>query len=167
MDPMAAIETEIDGIEARARRLEGDPQEELEAPWEILVVDERSEVHQLAALVSERFKHLGRSFGFVHAYSVEEAKSVLRENGRIAVAIISTCMAGGRGGIEVIRFIRDDLSNERLRILVREVRGCPPIAQADMVALDIDVPPIEGEVSMTRLREEISASLSRYQGIKI
>ena len=50
----------------------------VKAPWAVLIVDDEPQVHEVTELVMADFEFAGRHLLFLHAYSADEARQILR-----------------------------------------------------------------------------------------
>ena len=87
--------------------------------WRILIVDDEPDVHQATQLALKGVVVEGRLLEFVHAYSAAEARACLKESTNIAVALLDVVMESEDSGLRLVRFIRDELANHSIRILLR------------------------------------------------
>ena len=87
--------------------------------WHILIVDDDPDVHVTTefALGSEII--LNRPLKFLHAYSANEAEAVLTKLGDVAVILLDVVMESEHAGLELVRWIRGELGNSRVRIVLR------------------------------------------------
>ncbi len=83
--------------------------------WRILVVDDEPSVHQATVLALKGISIEGRPFEFVHAYSAEQARTCLLEHQDLAVVLLDVVMESDDAGLQLIRFIREDLGNQAIR----------------------------------------------------
>lgn len=90
-------------------------------PWTVLVVDDDPEVHSLTRLALDGFRFAGRGLRFLHAYSGAEARRVLASEPGIAVLLLDVVMEAEDSGLDVASYVRDELKNRFLRIVLRIV----------------------------------------------
>lgn len=87
--------------------------------WPILIVDDDRPVHEVTGLVLSGTKILGRSLELLHAYSGEQARIILRERSDVALILLDVVMESDHAGLELVKFIREELHNSNVRILLR------------------------------------------------
>jgi diguanylate cyclase len=88
--------------------------------WKILLVDDVDKVHNSLKLRHKYSKIEGAGLKFFDAYNPEEAIKILTENRDIAVVILDIVMADQEpGGYKVVKFIREELGDTAIRIIVR------------------------------------------------
>jgi CheY-like chemotaxis protein len=107
------------------------------APWKVLLVDDEPDIHDITKLTLSRFRLDGRGLTFVHAYSGEEAKQVLAREKDIALVFLDVVMEREDSGLEVARWMRQDLDNQFTRIVLRT--GQPGQAPEERVIVDYDI----------------------------
>lgn len=75
-------------------------------------------MHSITRMVLEGFEFEGRSLEFVSAYSAEEGRRVFREHPDIAVVLLDVVMETSLAGLELARYVRGDLGNMLVRIIL-------------------------------------------------
>lgn len=88
-------------------------------PWRVLVVDDDADLHSVTRLCYVDFTFEGRALQVLSAHSAAEAREVLRHNADIALVLLDVVMETEQAGLELARFIRDDLRNHIVRIVLR------------------------------------------------
>jgi two-component system, sensor histidine kinase len=106
-------------------------------PWLLLIVDDDDSVHQATRFALDEFSFEGRDLEILSAYSAAEARSVVAEHGDTAVILLDVVMESEYIGLELVRWIRQELSNERVRIVLRT--GQPGFAPEFQVVRDYDI----------------------------
>ncbi|MDA3957718.1 HD domain-containing phosphohydrolase [Oceanispirochaeta sp.] len=97
-----------------------------EDPWKILIVDDESIMHSVTKLVLRDYRFEGRKLHFLSAYSSIEARTIIKENPDIAVALIDIVMEEDNSGLQFVHWLRDDQKNREIRIILRT--GQPGLA---------------------------------------
>ena len=115
--------------------------------WKILIVDDESDVHSVTVYMLAGQKFHGRKFNFLHAYSGEEAKALLAEHADIAVILLDVVMETDDSGLRLVRYIRDELHNHAVRIILRT--GQPGKAPAAQVILEYDIDDYKEKTELT------------------
>lgn len=130
--------------------------------WNVLIVDDDPSVHAATALAVSRLRHRGRPVRLISAYSAREARGLLREAEDIALALIDVVMETEHAGLELVRFIRDDLDNRRIRLVVRT--GQAGTYREEVVRRDYPVDDFCQKTDLTagRLRDILVAQLDEY-----
>lgn len=117
------------------------------APWKILIVDDEADVHNVTAFMLAGQKFQNRAFSFLHAYSGEEAKTVLAAEKDIAIILLDVVMESDDSGLKLVRYIREDLKNLATRIILRT--GQPGKAPATRVILEYDIDDYKEKTELT------------------
>ena len=117
------------------------------APWKILIVDDESDVHSVTTYMIKGMDYLGRTFAFLHAYSGHEAKAILAQHHDIAVVLLDVVMEAEDSGLQLVHFIREELQNRTVRIVLRT--GQPGKAPAARVILEYDINDYKEKTELT------------------
>lgn len=117
-------------------------------PWQILVVDDEPAVHEVTKLVMSDFEMDGRGLAFTHCYSAAEARMVLAQRTDIALILLDVVMESDHAGLELARYIREDLVNLNVRIILRT--GQPGQAPEEQVIRDYDINDYKEKTDLTR-----------------
>jgi len=89
-----------------------------EQVWKILIVDDQQSVHDMMNLVLRHFTFEGRQLEILHSYSAKQAKGLLAEQNDVALAIVDVVMESDRAGLELVKYIREVLNNQLIRIIL-------------------------------------------------
>ncbi|WP_440055381.1 DUF3369 domain-containing protein [Pseudoalteromonas sp. T1lg65] len=135
--------------------------------WDILIVDDEEDIHQVTKLVLSGFKFEDRTLRFHHAYSGKEAKELLKENNNISVGLIDVVMETNHAGLELIRYIREDLNNYDIRLVLRT--GQPGEAPEESVIRDYDINDYKNKTELTavKLKTLLYSALRAHRDIQI
>jgi len=135
------------------------------APWKVLLVDDEPDIHDITKLTLSRFRLDGRALTFLHAYSGVEAKEILAREENIALVFLDVVMEREDSGLEVARWMRQDLDNQFTRIVLRT--GQPGQAPEERVIVDYDINDYKEktELDRTKLFTTTFAALRAYRDI--
>ncbi|MBZ2205752.1 HD domain-containing phosphohydrolase [Massilia soli] len=135
------------------------------APWKVLLVDDEPDIHDITKLTLNRFRLDGRALTFLHAYSGVEAKEVLARETDIALVFLDVVMENEDSGLEVARWMREDLNNTFTRIVLRT--GQPGQAPEERVIVNYDINDYKEktELDRTKLFTTTFAALRAYRDI--
>jgi response regulator RpfG family c-di-GMP phosphodiesterase len=86
--------------------------------WKVLLVDDSREIHELLSATLAGQKFAGFPYEIEHAFSAEEAKSVLSASKDTAVAIVDAHMGTADAGYKLASWIRDVERNRHIRLLL-------------------------------------------------
>ena len=135
--------------------------------WQVLIVDDDDSIHQITALVLNNFEFEQRPLQLLHAYSAREAEQLISANTDIAVALIDVVMETQHAGLELVKTIRQQLQNQRMRLILRT--GQPGEAPEESVIRDYDINDYKNktEVTAIKLKTLLYAGLRSYRDICI
>ena len=135
--------------------------------WKILIVDDESSVHAVTKLALQNFKFAGQSLTFFSAYSGAEAKLLIQQHSDIAMILLDVVMETDDAGLEVARFIREDLKNPFARIILRT--GQAGQAPEEKVVLEYDINDYKEKTELTarKLFTTVISSLRAYRDLMI
>ena len=134
--------------------------------WNVLIVDDDEEIHTVTKLALADLIISERKLHFIHAYSGEQAKQILKENGRdIAIILLDVVMESDDAGFLVVQYMREELGLSEPRIILRT--GQPGYAPEEFVIRNYDINDYKTKTELTRskLLTTVYASLRSYQQI--
>lgn len=133
--------------------------------WKILVVDDEPAVHQVTKLALRNLEVLGRPLVLINALSAKGAQEVLLKHDDIAVILLDVVMENDQAGLELVRHIRDELSNHAVRIVLRT--GQPGQAPERRVMIDYDINDYKEKTELTanKLFTTVTVSVRTYRDI--
>ena len=130
--------------------------------WRILIIDDEPSVHQATMLALKGITLEGRVLEFLHAYSASEARTVLADNPDLAVVLLDVVMESHDAGLQLIRFVREELGNKALRVILRT--GQPGYApEIDTIrTYDINDYKTKSELTRIRLFTSLTVAIRSY-----
>jgi diguanylate cyclase (GGDEF)-like protein len=131
-------------------------------PWKVLMVDDAPEVHQVTRMVLRSVRFLGRPIEFLSAYSANEGRKLIQEHMDAAVVFLDVVMETDHAGLEMVKFIREELGNKLIRIILRT--GQPGQAPETEVIQQYDINDYKdkSELSDDRLLTTLIVALRSY-----
>jgi len=134
-------------------------------PWNVLVVDDEEQVHNITTLVLGRYQFEDRKLNFIHAYSAQEAREILNSHDDIALVLLDVVMESDQAGLHLAKYIRQDLKNKFTRIVLRT--GQPGQAPEESVIADYDINDYKDktELTATKLKTLMYSTLRSYRDI--
>ncbi|MEO5378276.1 MAG: DUF3369 domain-containing protein [Magnetococcus sp. DMHC-6] len=134
--------------------------------WKILIVDDEPTVHQLTALNLTEFTYEGHKLKFYNAFSAQEGKQVLQDHADFALALIDVVMESDMAGLDLVNYIRNDLHNHSIRLIIRT--GQPGLAPEQSVIdrYDIDDYKEKTELTAQKLYTTVRCALKSYNDIQ-
>jgi len=133
--------------------------------WKVLIVDDEEAVHQVTKMVLGDVVFDGKGLEFISAYSGEEAKRAIVSSPDTAVILLDVVMERESSGLEVVKYVREVLGNDFVRIVLRT--GQPGIAPAEKVIMDYDINDYAEKADLTaqKLFAIMISSLRSYRNI--
>ncbi len=105
--------------------------------WKILVVDDEKDVHEVTRLAFESISFEGKSLKLLNAYSASQAKQILKDEVDVAMVLLDVVMETDSAGLDLIKYIREELGNSAIRIILRT--GHPGKAPERRVIREYDI----------------------------
>jgi len=135
------------------------------AAWKVMIVDDEPEVHNVTRLVLGNFRFENRGIEFVNAYSGHEARAKLAEHRDIAVMLLDVVMETDQAGLDLVRYVRDELENHFVRIVLRT--GQPGQAPEQEVIANYDINDYKEKTELTaqKLSTMMYATLRAHRDI--
>jgi len=133
--------------------------------WRVLVADDEPDVHRITRMVLTGFQFDGRKVELLSAYSGEEARQIMRENDDIAMALLDVVMEEDHAGLNVARYIREELNNRYTRIILRTGQPGQAPEQEVIRTYDINDYKDKTELTTTKLNTLMYATLRSYRDI--
>jgi response regulator RpfG family c-di-GMP phosphodiesterase len=133
--------------------------------WRILVVDDDDSVHQVTKLVLTDAEIENRNLEIISVYSKEEAKEILLKNNDFCMAFVDVVMETDHAGLELVKWIREDLKNQSIRLVLRTGQaGSAPEAR---VIKDYDINDYKEKTDFTanKMITTVYASIRAYRDI--
>jgi DNA-binding MarR family transcriptional regulator/CheY-like chemotaxis protein len=115
--------------------------------WKILIVDDDAVVHEVTKLALSDFTLEGKSLTFVSAYSAEEAKQLIQMHPDTAIVFLDVVMETENAGLQVVQYIREELGNPLVRIILRT--GQPGQAPENVVAVNYGIDDYKTKTELT------------------
>lgn len=135
-------------------------------PWKIIIADDEAEVHQITEMVLSDYSFDGREIQFYNAYSGDESKKLIQENPDAAIILLDVVMEEDDSGLKVAQFIRRELKNNFVRIILRT--GQPGKAPEKKVIMEYDINEYKEKTELTtqKLFTTITSSLRSYRDLR-
>lgn len=118
-----------------------------ERRWKILIVDDDIEVHHVTKLALSDFTFEGKSLTFISAYSGQEAKQLIQAHPDTAIIFLDVVMETEDAGLQVVKYIREELGNQPVRIILRT--GQPGQAPENVVAVSYGIDDYKTKTELT------------------
>jgi putative nucleotidyltransferase with HDIG domain len=136
-----------------------------EAPWKVLIADDEPEVHEVTRLVLGGFRFEERGIDFLSAYSAADAFDIIRQQPDIAVLLLDVVMETEHAGLDIVRRIRRELGNHRVRIVLRTGQPGQAPEQEVISAYDINDYKEKTELTAARFQTTLFVALRGYRDL--
>lgn len=131
--------------------------------WKVLIVDDDEDVHRETVHIIGGLTYQERRLQFFHAYNVHEARKILVEQPDMAIILLKMVMKNKSSGLQVARYIREELMNQTIRIIlsVDQIEEAP--ALGFIVDYDINNCKEKASLASAKMPIAIFAALRTYQ----
>jgi signal transduction histidine kinase len=138
----------------------------LPAAWKVAVIDDDAAVHEGTRFALYDYSLNGQGIEIVSAYSAEEGRALMRAHPNIAVVLLDVVMETDDAGLHLVDYIRTQLRNETVRIILRT--GQPGQAPERRVIVDYDINDYKAKTELTadKLFTALTAALRGYQQLQ-
>ena len=133
--------------------------------WKILIADDDREVHTVTRLVLRDFQFEGRGLQFFSAFSAAETRELMFANPDMSMLLLDMVMETETSGIEVARYVREELGNHFVRIILRT--GQPGQAPENQLISRYDINDYKEKTELTarKLFTVTTASIRSYRDL--
>ncbi|MGL1862725.1 MAG: DUF3369 domain-containing protein [Pseudodesulfovibrio sp.] len=135
-------------------------------PWKLLVVDDDEFVHKVTTMVLRDYRFEDRGLEIISAYSGEEGKTTLRENPDTAVILLDVVMETPQAGLDMAAWIRDELGNNMVRIILRTGQPGEAPEQEVIFKYDINDYKEKAELTSQKLTTTVTAAIRSYRDLR-
>ena len=134
-------------------------------PWKILIVDDDHGVHDITRLALKNFMVQDRALSFTSVYSASEARELLEHDDSFAIAIIDVVMESSHAGLELTKYIREELLNPNIRIIIRTGQSGQAPEKYVIDNYDINDYKDKTELNTDRLYSSVKLAINDYANI--
>ncbi|MBN1499661.1 MAG: DUF3369 domain-containing protein [Spirochaetes bacterium] len=133
--------------------------------WRVLIVDDEEDVHKVTQMVLGDVVFQGKKIEFLSCYSAKEAMDILSTEKNIAVILLDVVMEEDDSGLKLVKFIRNDLKNKLIRIILRT--GQPGQAPEEKVVVEYDINDYKSKPELTseKLFTTVISSIRSYRDL--
>src|ERR1700740_1078750 len=134
--------------------------------WKIAVIDDDSAVHEGTRFALSDYNLNGATLEILSAYSAVEGRTLMRDNPDIAAVLLDVIMETDVAGLELVEYIRNEIKNETVRIILRT--GQPGQAPERRVIVQYDINDYKAKTELTadKLFTSLTAALRSYQQLE-
>ena len=104
--------------------------------WKIAVIDDDPAVHEGTRFALSDYSLNGQGLEILSAHSAAEGRELMRQHPDIAAVLLDVIMETDSAGLELVEFIRNEIKNETVRIVLRT--GQPGQAPERRVIVDYE-----------------------------
>lgn len=134
--------------------------------WKVAVIDDDRAVHEGTRFALSDYSLNGQTLDILSAYSAAEGRELMRAHPDIAAVLLDVIMETDEAGLDLVEFIRNDLRNETVRLILRT--GQPGQAPERRVIVDYDINDYKAKTELTadKLFTSLTAALRSYQQLE-
>ncbi len=133
--------------------------------WKILVVDDEPQVHEVTRLALKDFRFEDRCLEIISAYSGQEAQAVLKQHPDTAVLLLEVVMETSQAGLELVKYIRENLHNILVRIILRTGQPGEAPEISIIKGYDINDYKTKTELTQQKLFSTLMTAIRSYRDI--
>ncbi|MCW1994639.1 ATP-binding response regulator [Bradyrhizobium diazoefficiens] len=134
--------------------------------WKIAVIDDDPAVHDGTRFALSDYSLNGQGLEILSAYSAAEGRKLMAAHNDIAAVLLDVIMETDVAGLELVEFIRNEIRNETVRIILRT--GQPGQAPERRVIVQYDINDYKAKTELTadKLFTSLTAALRSYQQLE-
>ena len=134
--------------------------------WEILLVDDDTSIHTIIKKYLDGLTVFSKKIKILHGHNAKEAKQLIKENQDTALAFVDIAMETPDAGLELVNYIRHELHNKDIRIILLDSGDSPLPANAIIERYDINDYKSLSEIESQHLFVYVRTALKQYQQFK-
>jgi signal transduction histidine kinase/CheY-like chemotaxis protein len=134
--------------------------------WKIAVIDDDQAVHEGTRFALSDYNLHGATLEILSAYSAAEGRVLMRDNPDIAAVLLDVIMETDVAGLDLVEYIRNDIKNETVRIILRT--GQPGQAPERRVIVQYDINDYKAKTELTadKLFTSLTSAIRSYQQLE-
>jgi signal transduction histidine kinase/CheY-like chemotaxis protein len=134
--------------------------------WKVAVIDDDPAVHEGTRFALYDYNLNGHGIEILSAHSAAEGRELLKRDPNIAVILLDVVMETDDAGLRLVDYIRTQLKNETVRIILRT--GQPGQAPERRVIVDYDINDYKAKTELTadKLFTALTAALRSHQQLQ-
>ena len=134
--------------------------------WKVAVIDDDHAVHEGTRFALSDYNLNGQTLEILSAYSAAEGRTLMRAHPDIAAVLLDVIMETDAAGLDLVEFIRNEIKNETVRIILRT--GQPGQAPERRVIVHYDINDYKAKTELTadKLFTSLTAALRSYQQLE-
>jgi len=133
--------------------------------WKVVIADDDPEVHRMTKIILNNISFENRNLKLINCYSGKETQDIMKKHPDTAILVLDVVMETETAGFDVVKYIRDELKNTKVRIILRT--GEPGQAPEKDVIKNYDINDYKEKTELTaqKLYTTILTSLRSYKDI--
>jgi signal transduction histidine kinase len=145
---------------------EAPPLDQVALAWKVAIIDDDAAVHEGTRFALYDYRLHGQGVEILSAYSAAEGRELMRTVPDVAAILLDVVMETDDAGLKLVDFIRTELKNEAVRIILRT--GQPGQAPERQVIVDYDINDYKAKTELTadKLFTSLTAALRSYQQLQ-
>jgi CheY-like chemotaxis protein len=134
--------------------------------WKIAVIDDDHAVHEGTRFALSDYSLNGQGLEILSAFSAAEGRTLMRDNPDIAAVLLDVIMETDVAGLELVEYIRNEIKNETVRIILRT--GQPGQAPERRVIVQYDINDYKAKTELTadKLFTSLTSALRSFQQLE-
>jgi signal transduction histidine kinase len=134
--------------------------------WKIAVIDDDQAVHEGTRFALSDYNLHGATLEILSAYSAAEGRLLMQAHPDISAVLLDVIMETDVAGLDLVEYIRNELKNETVRIILRT--GQPGQAPERRVIVQYDINDYKAKTELTadKLFTSLTAALRSYQQLE-
>jgi signal transduction histidine kinase/CheY-like chemotaxis protein len=134
--------------------------------WKIAVIDDDQAVHEGTRFALSDYSLNGQGLEILSAYSAAEGRALMQQHRDIAAVLLDVIMETDVAGLDLVEFIRNEIKNETVRIILRT--GQPGQAPERRIIVQYDINDYKAKTELTadKLFTSLTAALRSYQQLE-
>jgi signal transduction histidine kinase/response regulator of citrate/malate metabolism len=134
--------------------------------WKVAVIDDDAAVHEGTRFALSDYSLHGQTLEILSAYSAAEGRTLMQAHPDIAAVLLDVIMETDAAGLDLVEYIRNELKNETVRIILRT--GQPGQAPERRVIVQYDINDYKAKTELTadKLFTSLTAALRSYQQLE-
>ena len=130
--------------------------------WKVLIVDDDDDIHVITNNAIKNIIVHNKKLKIYNAKSAQEARDLLVEHKDFALALIDVVMETPIAGLDLVNYIRNDLKNRMIRLVIRTGQPNESPEQEVIEKYDINDYKEKTELSSRKLFTTIRTSIEQF-----
>ena len=131
--------------------------------YKLLIVDDDQSIHDVTKLALKAMTFVDFEIEVLQAYSAQGARTILKNENDVALALIDVVMETPEAGLELVDYIRNTLQNKLIRLIIRTGQANEFPQMQVVQRYDINDFKEKTELTLERLFTTIRSSIKQYE----